>query len=115
MQRLLLTRCLFVMPVLVLVTTACGLEPASAPKKVTEPFFVDGQDPRPKNKNWVLVENLSDEFEGDTLDSEKWDADPNRKGWGWIGWPPGLFKPENVKIADGKMNVMVMTLSSCMT
>ncbi|GAG47911.1 unnamed protein product, partial [marine sediment metagenome] len=27
---------------------------------------------------------LSDEFDGDAIDAEKWQTDPQSNGWGWI-------------------------------
>jgi hypothetical protein len=75
-----------------------------------QPFFGEGQDPKPAGKSWERVDILSDEFDGSTLDPNKWTADPAAKGWGWIGRPPGLFQAENVKVRDGKMSVTVGTL-----
>lgn len=51
---------------------------------------------------WVLNQELSDEFEGDELDLEKWkNTDPNR----WIGRTPGLFMAEAVSMGEGKMRM----------
>ncbi|PAY17168.1 glycosyl hydrolase [Rhodopirellula sp. SM50] len=72
-----------------------------------QPFFAEGQDPNPTDRVWQKIDELSDEFEGSTLDTNKWSADPGAKGWGWIGRPPGLFQPENVRLQDGKMQVTV--------
>ncbi|CDF79851.1 beta-porphyranase B (GH16) [Formosa agariphila KMM 3901] len=58
-------------------------------------------------KEWVLVENLSDEFEGNNLDTSKWQSEPVGNDWNWDGRPPGLFKSENVTLKDGKLNVTV--------
>lgn len=58
----------------------------------------------------MAVKNMSDEFDGSTLDSAKWQADPTGNGWDWIGRPPGLFRAGNVVIKDGAMNVTVSRL-----
>ena len=51
----------------------------------------------PAGKRWVLDERFSDEFNGTSLDTSKWnDHHPN-----WAGRPPGLFIPENVLVGGG--------------
>jgi len=58
---------------------------------------------------WKLVKELSDEFEGKTLDQDKWaNADPRR----WQGRPPGLFLAEAVSVKDGKMQITADKLST---
>jgi len=76
----------------------------------TGPFFHAGQDPAPDAGRWERVEMMSDEFEGDCLDHAKWQDQPEGYGWGWIGRPPGLFRPENVQVKDGMMQVTVGVL-----
>lgn len=78
--------------------------------KVRGPHFAAGQDPKPAGQRWVPVVELSDEFEGTQVDDSKWQTDPNAKGWGWIGRPPGLFRPENVSVDGGKLKVVVSPL-----
>ena len=68
------------------------------------PTFNGGQDPKPKAKKWVLVEQLSDEFEGDTLDESKW---KNTNPKGWKGRAPGIFKKDVVSVADGQLRLTV--------
>lgn len=55
----------------------------------------------PKGKRWVINKTTSDEFNGDTLDLNKWDNTTSR----WIGRPPGLFKKESMSVADGHMRL----------
>ncbi|PXF45120.1 Beta-porphyranase A [Gracilariopsis chorda] len=45
---------------------------------------------------WTLVEQVSDEFEGNSLDTSKWEPF-NRN---WRGRPPGWFNSENVTVGD---------------
>ncbi len=81
-----------------------------------QPFFALGQvDPKPADKTWTAVENLSDEFDGAELDKSKWHGDPGVKGWGWLGRPPGLFKEDSIAIEDGKMSVTVGVLKEPVT
>lgn len=74
---------------------------------VASPFFLVGEDPKPANKTWYKVDKMSDEFNGNKLDSSKWQDEPRANGWTWIGRPPALFRAENVVIKDGNMNVTV--------
>jgi hypothetical protein len=71
------------------------------------PFFQDGQDPKPSDREWKPVPELSDDFNGSTLDAKKWQSHPEGNGWSWIGRPPALFRPENVTLRDGRMHVTV--------
>ncbi|MEM1013527.1 MAG: glycosyl hydrolase [Planctomycetota bacterium] len=57
--------------------------------------------------SWSLVEELSDEFKGDAINLDKWQIEPRANGWVWEGRAPGLFRPENVSVGDGSMNVVV--------
>ncbi len=51
----------------------------------------------PLGQRWVLNEDLSDEFNGTSLDANKWyDYHPS-----WIGRPPGLFTKDEVAVKDG--------------
>lgn len=59
---------------------------------------------------WQRVDELSDEFDGDSINAEKWQTKPYQNGWTWIGRPPGLFRPENVKVFNGMMRVTVSPL-----
>ncbi|WP_404306066.1 LamG domain-containing protein [Neorhodopirellula lusitana] len=77
-----------------------------------QPFFAFGEDPKPTEKRWVPVDEMSDEFAGDSLDDSKWNPHPSGDGWNWRGRPPALFVPENVTVKDGKMNVTVSKLDS---
>ncbi|WP_297086695.1 hypothetical protein [uncultured Draconibacterium sp.] len=72
-----------------------------------QPTFKPGQDPKPESKKWVAVNYLSDEFEGQIPDLEKWQIEPIGNDWVWDGRPPALFKAENVKVKSGKLQVTV--------
>jgi hypothetical protein len=58
---------------------------------------------------------MSDEFDGEKLDSKKWHSNPRAKGWGWIGRPPGLFTEDNIKLEGGMMNITVGVLDEPVT
>ncbi len=56
----------------------------------------------PAHADWEPVLELSDEFKGDALDTEKWhDHNP-----GWKGREPGLFSPDNVSVGDGMLRLV---------
>jgi len=53
----------------------------------------------PRGFKWELIPELSDEFNGDALDKEKWhDAHP-----GWKGRTPSHFLRENVWVENGNL------------
>jgi len=75
------------------------------------PYLI-GEDPAPQGKKWVKIENMSDEFNDDVFDDEKWHRDTATDGFGWIGRPPGLFEAENVSVSDGNLNVTTVKFDS---
>jgi len=74
---------------------------------IAQPTFKTGHNPKPEDKGWVLVEYLSDEFDETSPDLTKWQIDPIGNDWVWDGRPPGLFRAENVKVSNGKLQVTV--------
>lgn len=76
------------------------------------PTFNSGQDPKPSGKKWVKVDNMSDEFDGTSLNGAKWQSEPVGNGWTWVGRPPGLFDKDAVSVAGGNMRVTVSKLNS---
>ena len=57
----------------------------------------------PEGYKWELNEAYSDEFDGDSLNTEKWHDDYP----GWQGRIPGLFVPESVSVGDGYLQVKI--------
>ncbi len=57
--------------------------------------------------NWVLKEDLSDEFEGTSLDTNKWFKDGTNGvfKYSWPGRAPSQFAPENIRVEDGKLKL----------
>jgi len=49
------------------------------------------------------VLELTDEFDGETLNRSKWSTDP--KILGWLGRKPGLFDANNVKVENGMLQL----------
>lgn len=91
--------------------TSCQTIPAG-PKN---PTFAEGENPCPEGQRWVLVENMSDEFNGKKVDLEKWQVEPNENGWNWDGRVPALFQAERVSVGDGSMNIEVGVLEEPIT
>lgn len=57
--------------------------------------------PAGSGDGWQPIPELTDEFEGTTLDSAKWwNYNP-----GWLGRQPGYFSPDNVTVSDGKLHL----------
>lgn len=68
-----------------------GLFPASDPSNVG---------------GWVLNEEVSDEFDGDRLDANKWFIEGQDGDYYiWKGRPPSQFVPHNVIVEDGKLKL----------
>jgi beta-glucanase (GH16 family) len=54
---------------------------------------------------WELIEELSDEFNGNSLDTTKWyDHNP-----GWLGRKPAFFSRENVEVKEGMLILTAKT------
>jgi len=55
---------------------------------------------------WVLNEELSDEFEGTTLDKKRWFVEgQNGDYYIWKGRAPSQFVPHNALVEDGKLKI----------
>lgn len=55
----------------------------------------------PKDAQWEPIKELTDEFDGAKLDTDKWyDHNP-----GWKGREPGFFSPKNVEVRDGQLRL----------
>jgi beta-glucanase (GH16 family) len=68
------------------------------PKHVTDALPLSDQ----QNKGgWVKFDSMSDEFEGNGLDMEKWNLGLPP----WRGRQPGLFSDKNVSVSDGKLHL----------
>lgn len=75
----------------------------------TKPTFLENEDPKPSEKKWVKVEELSDEFDGDELDTNKWNPTPefiwNGQDRGWYGSSRSLFEADNVSTGNGFLRI----------
>ena len=55
----------------------------------------------PSGSKWEPIPELSDEFDGDKLNTEKWhDHNPT-----WKGRQPAIFSKKNVSVRDGKLHL----------
>ena len=50
---------------------------------------------------WAPLPEMTDEFDGATLDAAKWHA----TNPGWLGRQPGLFRAENVTVSGGQLHI----------
>lgn len=66
-------------------------------------------------KRWIVVPELTDEFEGTTLNTEKWTTNHNTHPvLIWPGRQPAVFHPDKVKVDSGKVLIEVGKLESPM-
>lgn len=71
-----------------------------------QPFIVGStlNDDLVKNHQWSKVENLSDEFAGNSIDKSKWDTRSIVPGrFHWVGRWPGLFEAENIHLQNDEL------------
>ena len=70
----------------------------------TVPEFLPLSDPNNEG-NWVLRENVSDEFDATTLDEDKWliQGKNGEYSSNFVGRPPSQFSTDNVRVEDGKL------------
>jgi beta-glucanase (GH16 family) len=58
--------------------------------------------PPADGSKWVPIPEMTDDFNGTTLDTTKWyDHNP-----GWAGHSPSFFAPNNVTVADGNLKLL---------
>lgn len=63
------------------------------------PHFVEGHAPELGGQHFVPVPELSDEFDADELNLDKW----VRLDGNWPGRPPGIFDAASVSVRDGQL------------
>lgn len=69
-------------------------------KKPPQGFCFPASDPQ-NTGNWMLVPELSDEFEDASIDENKW----NRLYPDWDGRFPSWYVEDNTSVADGKLHI----------
>jgi len=73
-------------------------ELGTRPQRITDSFPLSDQ----ANKgNWIKYEPMSDEFEGNQLEPNKWYP----RNPGWLGRQPAYFYTGNVTVSDGKLHL----------
>ncbi|HAS43747.1 MAG TPA: hypothetical protein DCS93_24915 [Microscillaceae bacterium] len=66
--------------------------------------FIEGNLPIQAGKKLVFNPDMSDEFNGQTLNRNKWQTASPTGGWrGWKGRFPGLFQDSAVSVKQGKL------------
>ena len=58
--------------------------------------------------SWEVLSELTDEFNGGELDSNKWD----NKNIKWPGRFPSYFEPNNISLADGELHLKSEVINS---
>lgn len=69
------------------------------------PNLVSIEHTTPLGYQWVMIDNMSDEFSTDSLDNTKWRDHITT----WKGRPPAQFLPENVSVGDGYLALKTST------
>lgn len=72
------------------------VDTSAAPKRVTADSPLSDQ---ANAGGWVLREEMSDEFDGPSLDTSKWKLGARA----WKGRPPTFFHPANVSVDGGEL------------
>ena len=80
------------------VFTVAGLSGTESPPLANGPF---GDVLKESPGDWQLVVSHSDEFDGDAIDRNKWNIDP--EDWGVWSW-----EPDNVRQEDGKLHLQIL-------
>jgi beta-glucanase (GH16 family) len=80
---------------------AAGAEPANCLGPLVFCSSCPAAAPCPLPGEWTVIKELTDEFDGDALDAEKWhDHNPT-----WLGRKPGYFSKNNVTVSDGRLHL----------
>jgi len=58
--------------------------------------------------SWAVLPELTDEFDGEELDSNKW----RNKDLGWTGRHPSYFEPNNISLENGELHLKSQVISS---
>ena len=99
----LLASCQSTAPKKLATATVMGKEAIMSTKKVMG--VMPASDPN-NTGGWVLNEELSDEFEGTTLDKDRWFVEGQDGDYYiWKGRPPSQFAPHNAIVEDGKLKI----------
>ena len=75
-------------------------------------FIVKAQPTPPQGKQWELVENMSDEFNTNSLNTTKWQI---TNATGWVGRSPGLFIDNAISVGNGNLKITNTKLLSPVT
>jgi len=59
------------------------------------------QPPAPSGMKWEKIDNMSDEFNGNRLNHNKWATFQQ----GWLGRPPGLFVANTIQVNEGNLKI----------
>lgn len=94
------------MPVAVPVILLSVLSSALLVAQDSAPVDLAGAPPTaPSGSTWTVMPELSDEFNGEALDTAKWMP----KHAYWAGRDPSRFDPANVAVADGQLRLRSTT------
>ncbi|WP_157964665.1 family 16 glycosylhydrolase [Algibacillus agarilyticus] len=89
------------------VLSGCSATQLTETKQTDSPAVASFLPKAPIGYQWQLIENMSDEFNGDSLNQDKWlNYIPT-----WRGRPPAKFLKENVTVNNGNLELKTSTYS----
>ena len=97
---------IFVFSATTLVNLSCKAQNKTITKEKTEQVSPMPFSDQENSGGWVLNNDLSDDFNGKDIDTDKWFVE-GRNGdyYIWKGRAPSQFVPHNVSVADGKLKL----------
>lgn len=91
--------------------TSCSFQVIVSEPSENGPYALDNGVEAPSGKKWKKVENLSDEFDGNTLNTQKWASRVST----WVGRPPAMFKDEAISFENGNLLITNYMLAAAET
>ena len=91
--------------------TLCSFQVIVSEPSANQPYSLSNGVSTPSGKKWIKVENLSDEFNANTLDTQKWASRVST----WIGRAPAMFKDEAISLKEGNLLITNYMLDAAET
>lgn len=105
------------MRLLGLLTLVCLMSYTSLLTAQNSPYFVGNNNPKPSNRTWQKLPELSDEFNDSSIDNTKWNTNPYVNSSGttdgiFTGNPPAIFEQNNVTENNKHLRILAEKFNS---